>query len=64
MNRRKRANLNKRTALSPRNILEYEASECARVKQQNRSMRSKVLKTNPTLLQVVYVANPTKVHGG
>jgi hypothetical protein len=58
MNKQKRAGLNRRTALSPRNILEYEAAECAKAKQRNRSMRSKTLKTKPEFLQQVFVANP------
>jgi hypothetical protein len=48
----------KRTALSPRNILQHEAEECARIKHRNRSMRSKCLITKPEFLQSVFVANP------
>jgi hypothetical protein len=48
----------KRTALSPRNILAYEAEECARIKHRNRCMRSNVLKTRPEYLNTFVVVNP------
>lgn len=46
----KRSNKQKRTALSPRNILEYRAELCAQVVKRNRTHKSNVLKTNPDTL--------------
>jgi len=58
--KKKRKPGRKKTALSQKNILENERFMCAQVKRRNRSIRSKVLKTNPMLLREVVVVNKPK----
>jgi hypothetical protein len=57
---RKRRHLASRSAMSSRNIVEHAMDESAKVVRRNRSFRTKVLRTDQTLLQkVVYV--PPKI---
>jgi hypothetical protein len=56
----RRAALAQRTALSPRNIQEHTAAECAKAIHRSKSSRSYSLRTNPALLTTVYVAPPPK----
>jgi hypothetical protein len=59
MNARKRSALNRRTALSPRNILEYEAAECARLRDRNRSLKINSLATRSSdWVGRVVIVNP------
>lgn len=57
---RKRRGLRQRTALSPRNIVEFSMSESAKQQKRNRSMKATVLKTSPALLGRVVCVAPTK----
>jgi hypothetical protein len=58
---RKQRGLQRRSALSAKNITEYAMSESAKIQQRNRNMKTDVLKTSPERLQtVVCIAPPTK----
>jgi hypothetical protein len=55
---RKRKAKQMRTALSQRNIIEFGMEQSIKVQRRNRSLRSKVLRTDPSLLQMVHVFPP------
>jgi len=57
--RAKQRGLQRRTALSPRNIIEHSMRQCAKQVSRNRSMKTDVLQTAPALLgRVICVAPP------
>lgn len=48
--------IQRRTALSAKNIVEYAMSECAKQVSRNRNMQSDALKTKPGLLNtIIYI---------
>ena len=54
---RKQRGLQRRTALSAKNIVEHAMSESAKQQQRNRNMKSNALTTAPeTLGRVVFVS--------
>jgi hypothetical protein len=58
--RRKQRALQRRSALSPRNIVEHAMSECAKQVSRNRNMQTDVLKTAPETLGRVVCIAPNK----
>jgi hypothetical protein len=53
---KKQRDLQSRTALSQRNIVEFAMEQCKKIKDRNRSLRSTALKTSKeTLATVAYV---------
>jgi hypothetical protein len=60
-NAKKQHDLEKRTALSPRNITEHVASECARAIKRDRKLHTNALRTDSELLKKVLVSNPAKL---
>jgi hypothetical protein len=56
---RKRKDKQRRTALSPRNIIEYAMEQCKKVKDRNRSLQPTALKTPTGILATVVCISPT-----
>lgn len=57
---RKLRGLQRRTALSAKNIVEHSMSESAKVQQRNRNMKTDALQTSPSFLGRVIVIAPPK----
>jgi len=53
---RKQRGLQRRTALSAKNITDFALSESAKIQQRNRNMKTDALRTAPALLgRVIFI---------
>jgi hypothetical protein len=57
---KKRKDVASRTALSPRNIVEFSMEQCAKAVNRNKSLQTNILKTDSALLGRVFYVPPQK----
>ena len=61
--RARQRGIQRRTALSARNIVEFSMAESAKVQKRNRNMKTDALKTAPELLGRVIFVSAEKEQG-